>query len=179
MNKPLLLIAVSTYLTFASTQWLIAEGTHAHKHEKEAMKVEDHGKKHNHASAHWASPKEAAARINPVKNDKSSIERGGGNYALLCVSCHGVNALGDGPKAASLDPKPTNLKAMSGGHADGDFAWKIANGRGAMPAWKSILEENQIWDLVNFIQDLKNNNASDEHSKSESDGHSHKGSHAH
>ena len=171
MNKPILLIAVSTFLTFSPAQWLFAEGTHAHKHE--AMKVEGHG------TAHWASPKEAAARINPVKNDKASIERGGKNYALLCVSCHGVNALGDGPTAASLDPKPTNLKAMSGGHADGDFAWKIANGRGAMPPWKPLLEENQIWDLVNFIQDLKNHNASDEHSKSDSDGHSHKGSHAH
>ena len=173
MNKPLLLIAVSTFLTFASTQWLIAEGTHAHKHGKEAIKAEDH------RQAHWASPKEAAARVNPVKNDKASIERGKKNYALLCVSCHGVNALGDGPAASSLDPEPTNLKAMSGAHADGDFAWKIANGRGAMPAWEYLLDENQIWDLVNFIQDLKNNNTSNEHSKPESDGHNHKDSHAH
>ena len=173
MNKSLLLIAVSTFLTFASTQWLIAEGTHAHKHGKEAIKSEDHGQ------AHWASPKEAAARVNPIKNDKASVERGKKDYALHCVSCHGVNALGDGPAASSLDPKPTNLKAMSGAHTDGDFSWKIANGRGAMPPWGSVLQENQIWDLVNFIQDLKNNHVSDEHLKSETDGQSHKDSHAH
>lgn len=62
--------------------------------------------------------------------------------------------MGDGPAAATLNPKPANLVAMSGGHPDGDFAWKIKNGRGAMPAWKSILKENQVWDLVNYIQAL-------------------------
>jgi len=54
---------------------------------------------------------------------------------------------------------------MAGHHPDGDYAWKIANGRGAMPAWSGSLTENQIWDLVNFIQSLggsrrsKNDNA--------------------
>lgn len=43
---------------------------------------------------------------------------------------------------------------MARQHPDSDFAWKIATGRGAMPAWKGILTENQIWDLVNFVQTL-------------------------
>lgn len=127
---------------------LFAEGDHAHKHAKP-----DHT---NHGGAHWASPKQAAARVNPVKTNEASIARGAKSYATLCVSCHGKHALGDGVAGASLNPKPTNLKAMSGGHSDGDFAWKIENGRGAMPAWKGLLSENEIWDLVNFIQDLKN-----------------------
>ena len=47
--------------------------------------------------------------------------------------------------------------AMSGMHEDGDIAWKIAVGRGAMPGFKEKLSQEQIWDLVNFIQSLKNN----------------------
>jgi mono/diheme cytochrome c family protein len=43
---------------------------------------------------------------------------------------------------------------MSAYHSDGDLAWKISHGRGAMPAWKSILKSKQIWDLVNFIRRL-------------------------
>ena len=147
-NLYLAIVAVSGIAVFGTPTPLFAEGDHAHKHSKP-----DH---QNHQGAHWASPKEAAARINPVVSNEASIARGAKSFATSCASCHGKQALGDGLAGASLNPKPTNLKAMSGGHSDGDFAWKIANGRGAMPAWKGSLSENEIWDLVNFIQDLKN-----------------------
>jgi mono/diheme cytochrome c family protein len=41
---------------------------------------------------------------------------------------------------------------MSGGHVDGDFAWKIRNGRDEMPAWGEELDDAEIWNLVSFIQ---------------------------
>lgn len=106
------------------------------------------------AGAHWMSPKGEAEKPNPIKSDAVSIERGKKAYFQYCSSCHGAKAMGDGPAGAALNPKPANLVAMSGGHPDGDFAWKISNGRGAMPAWKSVLKENQVWDLVNYIQAL-------------------------
>jgi len=106
------------------------------------------------AGAHWMSPEGEAQKPNPIKRDAASIDRGKKSYFQYCASCHGAKAMGDGPVAASMTPKPTNLVAMSGGHPDGDFAWKIANGRGAMPAWKSLLKENEMWDLVNYIQNL-------------------------
>ena len=140
INKTLLSVLIVSFIT--ST--LFAEGNH----------------KHSHADEHWASPDEATKQVNPIKSDKDSIARGAINYATHCVSCHGINAEGDGELATTIKPTPTNLKAMSGGHTDGDFAWKIANGRGAMPAWKNTLNENDIWDLVNFIQSLKNEGAS-------------------
>ncbi len=43
---------------------------------------------------------------------------------------------------------------MAGQHPAGDLAWKIENGRGSMPAWKGILNESQIWDIVNFLKSL-------------------------
>jgi mono/diheme cytochrome c family protein len=43
---------------------------------------------------------------------------------------------------------------MAGHHSDGDLAWKIGNGRGAMPAWKGVLTEREIWHLVNYIKNL-------------------------
>ncbi len=142
-----ILVAFSMVVTVFSAR-LSAEGKHEHSHAKANQQEQ--------VEAHWTSPKEAAERTNPIKSDEDSIARGAKSYTTLCVSCHGEKALGDGVAGASLDPKPTNLKAMSGGHKDGDFAWKIANGRGAMAAWKTTLSENDIWDLVNFIQDLKN-----------------------
>ena len=149
-------------LSIAST--VFAEGNHKGGHGD--SHGDDHGK-----GAHWMSPEGEAEKPNPIKADTVSIERGRKSYAILCATCHGATAMGDGAAGATLDPKPTNLKAMSGGHPDGDFAWKIANGRGAMPAWKSILNENKIWDLVNFIQDLKNDSSSNNNHNNNEYGH--------
>ena len=134
MKKTLLaiLIAIPMISTYA-------EGNHKGGHD---------------AGAHWMAPKDDAAKVNPIKSDAASIDRGKKSYFQNCASCHGAKAMGDGPAAASLNPKPSNLVAMSGGHPDGDFAWKIANGRGAMPVWKSVLKQNEVWDLVNYIQNL-------------------------
>ena len=135
MKKTLLTILIATSTTVS----VYAEGNHKGGHD---------------TGAHWMSPAEASKKVNPVKSDAVSVERGKKAYFQYCSSCHGAKAMGNGPVAASLTPKPANLVAMSGGHPDGDFAWKIANGRGSMPAWKSLLNENQIWDLVNYIQNL-------------------------
>lgn len=105
-------------------------------------------------NAHWQAPQEAIVQVNPIPADSDSVERGRLLYIELCSRCHGGNALGNGPDASSLSTKPTNLKAMSGGHADGDFAWKIKNGRNEMPAWGEDLENEEIWDLVNYVQSL-------------------------
>ena len=103
----------------------------------------------------WNAPEEAAQRSNPVPNDEVAIERGQKLYEQFCANCHGKNGQGDGPLAAALNPKPSNLAVRASHHTDGDFAWKIANGRGVMPAFKSQLTENQIWELTHFIQNLK------------------------
>ena len=103
----------------------------------------------------WNAPEKAAQRPNPVPKDAAAIERGQKLYEQFCANCHGKKGQGDGPLAATLNPKPSNLAVRAGHHTDGDFAWKIANGRGVMPAFKNQLTENQIWDLTHFIQNLK------------------------
>ncbi len=147
MKKTLLTILIAT-----SISSVYAEGNHKGGHGHDGA-----GEGHHGGGAHWMSPAGAAEKPNPIKPDSISVERGKKAYFQYCSSCHGAKAMGDGPVAASLNPKPANLVVMSGGHPDGDFAWKIANGRGSMPAWKSLLNENQIWDLVNYIQQLNPN----------------------
>lgn len=123
--------------------------------------------------AHWMSPPAEAAKPNPIKLSKQSVNTGAKLYQQYCTSCHGANAEGDGMAGMMLDPKPTNLRAMSGGHPDGDFAYKIREGRGAMPSWKNTLNENQVWHLVNFIQTLDKQSVAKKQSHGHSDSHSH------
>lgn len=119
----------------------------------------DHDKMQEHGATmatggHWMAPEEAAKRPNPVKANNASRARGKKLFAANCASCHGASARGDGSAGAALNPRPADLTAMAGQHPDGDFAWKIARGRGPMPAWNGRLSEKNIWDLVNFIQGL-------------------------
>jgi mono/diheme cytochrome c family protein len=138
---------------------VLADAGHDTKKELVAMEGMDHMKMNSQDDVaamhgHWMAPEEAAKRPNPVKANNASRARGKKLYAANCASCHGASARGDGPAGAALNPRPADLTVMAGQHPDGDFAWKIANGRGPMPAWNGQLSEKNIWDLVNFIQGL-------------------------
>jgi mono/diheme cytochrome c family protein len=106
------------------------------------------------AQEHWSAPAAAAKRRNPIPTDAASLEQGRQLFKQNCIVCHGAEGRGDGPAATSLKPHPADLAMMAGHHPDGDLAWKIANGRGAMPAWNKTLSEDQIWMLVNYIKTL-------------------------
>ena len=103
---------------------------------------------------HWLAPAIETARKNPVKATPESLELGASVYRKNCVSCHGDNTDGDGLAGRNLKPKPANLHMMSKSHADGEIAYKIRVGRGAMPGWEGVLGEDEIWSLVNYIRSI-------------------------
>jgi len=147
MIKMKKLPVISAAILLSTSASAMASGNHAGGHHNGAM---DMGMmKHN--NAHWAAPAAEASRPNPVPATADSVRMGASLFQKNCVSCHGVNADGKGMAGMMLKPRPTNLKAMAGGHSDGDFAYKIREGRGAMPAWKSVLNEEQIAALIAYI----------------------------
>jgi mono/diheme cytochrome c family protein len=104
------------------------------------------------AQGPWVAPADAKAMKNPVKgvgNAKKAVETN-------CVSCHGASGKGDGPAAAALPPpKPANWTSPKiQSESDGELFWKISNGRGAMPPWKHLPEQER-WEIVNYIRTLK------------------------
>jgi mono/diheme cytochrome c family protein len=44
---------------------------------------------------------------------RTDAARGAEVYAVNCVACHGSDGRGDGPQAATLDPKPSNLTLIA------------------------------------------------------------------
>jgi len=141
MSFPKIAKVLLVFLLFASTSYTVAANE------------KDHSKSFPGGS-HWEAPPGETDRQNPVPADDTSIARGRKLFEKHCVVCHGPEGRGNGVAAAGLNPKPADLVKMAGHHSDGDIAWKIANGRGPMPAWKETLSQDQIWHLTNFVQSL-------------------------
>jgi mono/diheme cytochrome c family protein len=114
----------------------------------------DHAGGHHDEQAHWMAPADAASKTNPISATAESLARGAEIYKANCVTCHGAEGEGDGPAGAALRPPPANLKVMAPQHSDGDLAWKITEGRGAMPPWKGALSEEDIWNVVNYLKQM-------------------------
>lgn len=97
------------------------------------------------------------------------------DYATYCAPCHGTAGRGDGPLAASLLTRPTDLAALSAGN-DGLYpaarVFQVIDGRrpakahGAMPAWADAFRDSRTADdqarakdrirrLVDFVASLQ------------------------
>ncbi len=80
-------------------------------------------------------------------------------YDTLCVSCHGPRGMGDGPAAASLNPKPRNLQATT--RTDDELKKTIKLGGAAvglsplMVPWGGVLNDTDIDNVVAYICSLK------------------------
>lgn len=104
----------------------------------------------------WMAPEQAAHLENPVPADTSSIARGKEVFLQSCSACHGENAEGLDAQTVGLEKSPPNLKERINMHPDGDFFWKIQEGRGEMPSFKDEMTSAEMWDVINFIRKESN-----------------------
>jgi putative copper resistance protein D len=87
--------------------------------------------------------------------DASSVAAGAALYADNCAACHGAEGEGNGPAAAGLPIRPSNLtEAHLFAHSPGDLFWWVSQGRGhgAMPGFAVVMTPDQRWDVVNFVR---------------------------
>jgi mono/diheme cytochrome c family protein len=106
------------------------------------------------ASAPWMAPAPEKAKRNPLPNNRKTIEQGEKAAKVNCVSCHGNKGKGDGPAAVALNPKPADWTSNRvQDMPDGEIFWKITTGRGPMPPWRH-LPENDRWAIVRYIRTL-------------------------
>jgi mono/diheme cytochrome c family protein len=100
-------------------------------------------------------PAEYAGKTNPFGPE--AADEGAKIFKTNCETCHGPQGHGDGPAGQSLDPKPKDLAELQKIAGDDYLFWRISEGKPgtSMVAWKGILSEEQIWQVVSFIRALK------------------------
>jgi mono/diheme cytochrome c family protein len=88
----------------------------------------------------------------------AQVFRGSLVFFNYCVTCHGPNADGNGRAARLYNPRPANLRA-----SDKNAAYMKLMVRGGgksmgrsefMPPWGEELTEEQIQDVVSYVQSL-------------------------
>jgi mono/diheme cytochrome c family protein len=103
----------------------------------------------------------AMALINPIPPNIDSVTAGGELYQRNCVPCHGITGRGDGPVGLTLNPPPADLTIHTapGVHPDGQLFLWISDGfpgASAMPAFRSVIPDEDRWNLVNYLRTLNN-----------------------
>jgi mono/diheme cytochrome c family protein len=101
----------------------------------------------------WEVPDEYAKMENPFEVDKSSLNIGKSYYAKHCKTCHGKTGMGDGLTSRTLDVNPSDLTLDDlDTQKDGEVYYKIYEGRDEMPGFKKLIDEEDIWHVVNYIR---------------------------
>ena len=104
----------------------------------------------------WIAPESSKAIKNPYSGNVIAAQKGERLFQKLCWTCHGKAGLGDGPAATALNPKPRSFALSSvQEQKDGEFFWKISNGKGMMIPYKHSLDEELRWQLINYIRTFK------------------------
>jgi len=103
-------------------------------------------------------PLEYRSRRSPYPAATKFIHEGGRLYRSHCWTCHGSKGLGDGEAGRDLTPSPALLAYMIKRQRSVDeyLLWTISDGGAQfgteMPAYKEILTDNQIWQIVAYMR---------------------------
>jgi mono/diheme cytochrome c family protein len=107
----------------------------------------------------WARDRAIAVRssdaVVPNLADPDLIALGAEHYAAMCEGCHLSPGAGDNELRQGLYPKPPDL-AEPRARQPAESFWIIKHGikMSGMPAWGVTHDDDSIWGLVAFLQQL-------------------------
>ncbi len=91
---------------------------------------------------------------NPIPSTAESIAAGRLAYQATCSGCHGAGGAGDGPIAAGLSVRPSDLSIHVPFHTDAELYAFITRGISGtpMPGFATELSPEDRWNLVNHLR---------------------------
>ncbi len=113
----------------------------------------------------------------PDLSKPNMIENGAKNFDAMCVQCHLSPTTKSTELSLGLYPKaPIFYQEKHTGHGSGNIFWTIKNGlkMTGMPAWGDSHTDQQIWEMVAFLEKLNGMSASEYTQLVGEGGHTHK-----
>lgn len=100
--------------------------------------------------------------------------RGAQSYASMCEICHLGPGVDPTPLHQGMYPRPPNLGEMASHHPPTYLFWAIKHGikMTGMPAWSETHSDEELWDIVTFIDTLPRITP-EQYERLSSNGHSH------
>ena len=97
----------------------------------------------------------------PPLADEQTMLRGAGCFRDKCVQCHGAPGVAQGDIGKSMQPLPGPLVDARRHWRPRELYWVTRHGikMSGMPAWEFRLTEQELWDVVAFMQRLPDLNA--------------------
>lgn len=101
-----------------------------------------------------------ASRKNPLQRTAVNVAKGKQLYDKNCALCHGQEGLGNGEAGKGLNPPPADIAATINRRmaTDGYVYWTVAEGGvpvgSAMPPFKGVLKEEEIWKTILYLRTL-------------------------
>lgn len=85
---------------------------------------------------------------------KSELERGAGVFARACASCHGLDGSGGLRPGFSVPVRDLRDAAFMSQLTDADLRAIIRGGKGQMPPFGALLEEDEVSTVIPFVRTL-------------------------
>ena len=82
------------------------------------------------------------------------IKQGAGNYNAMCMGCHLAPGMADTELSKGLYPVPPNLTKKDVGAAEAFWVIKHGIKASGMPAWGKSMQDEYIWNMAAFLQEL-------------------------
>jgi len=91
----------------------------------------------------------------PPLDDPALVAEGAEHYGAMCSGCHLAPGVTDSEIRKGLYPQPPNLSQRSN-LSPAEMFWTIKHGikMSAMPAWGATHDNQEIWNIVAFLQKL-------------------------
>jgi mono/diheme cytochrome c family protein len=100
----------------------------------------------------------APKATNPLQASTDNLVAGATVYEEHCAMCHGDPARPTSPVGRSLYPRAPQFVSDAADMGDSDNYYITEHGVRwtGMPAWKSVLSDKDIWEVVTFIGHMGN-----------------------
>jgi len=169
IKTAVLWLALLVPLLLVKTQGVADQEHGKHTHDDKAphgktAKDRGHTTDSLHQHPWWETPPAEYANARSTRwDDAAAIARGQQLFQTYCMLCHGTDGKGTGIAAKGLPHPPADLSHhfhRAPGDGDAYLFWRVSEGgqvepfkssQSAMPAFKTVLSEDQRWDVLAYV----------------------------